>query len=54
MTKPSMSHHFAVLKEADLISSRRAGQQIYYALNATVAQEALAWLWDLVGARRHP
>jgi ArsR family transcriptional regulator len=54
MTKPSMSHHFAVLKEADLISSRRAGQQIYYALNATVAQEALAWLWDLVGTRRHP
>jgi len=53
MTKPSMSHHFAVLKEADLISSRRAGQQIYYALNATVAQEALAWLWDLVGNRRH-
>lgn len=54
MTKPSMSHHFAVLKEADLISSRRAGQQIYYALNATVAQEALTWLWDLVGNRRHP
>jgi len=23
MTKPSMSHHFAVLKEADLITSRR-------------------------------
>jgi ArsR family transcriptional regulator, repressor of sdpIR and other operons len=52
MTKPSMSHHFAVLKEADLISSRRAGQQIYYALNATVAQEALAWLWDLFKDRR--
>ena len=30
MTKPSMSHHFAVLKEADLIESRRDGQQIYY------------------------
>jgi ArsR family transcriptional regulator, arsenate/arsenite/antimonite-responsive transcriptional repressor len=24
MTKPSMSHHFAVLKEADLITSLRA------------------------------
>ena len=54
MTKPSMSHHFTVLKEADLISSRRAGQQIYYALNATVAQEALAWLWDLIRTRRNP
>ena len=29
MTKPSMSHHFAVLKEADLIRSRREGQQIH-------------------------
>jgi ArsR family transcriptional regulator len=29
MTKPSMSHHFAILKEADLIQSRRDGQQIF-------------------------
>ena len=49
MTKPSMSHHFAVLKEADLITSRREGQQIFYALDATVVQEALSWLWDLFG-----
>ena len=49
MTKPSMSHHFAVLKEAELITSRREGQQIFYALDATVVQEALSWLWDLFG-----
>lgn len=30
MTKPSMSHHFSVLKDADLITSRREGQQIIY------------------------
>lgn len=41
MTKPSLSHHFAVLKEADLITSRREGQQIVYGLDATVVQEAL-------------
>ena len=28
MTKPSMSHHFAVLKAADLVTSRREGQTI--------------------------
>jgi DNA-binding transcriptional ArsR family regulator len=49
MTKPSMSHHFAVLKEADLITSRREGQQIWYALNTTVVQDLLAWTMDLVG-----
>jgi len=25
MTKPSMSHHFTVLKDADLLTSRREG-----------------------------
>ena len=48
MTKPSMSHHFAVLKEAELVSSRRDGQQIWYSLNTTVAQDAIAWVMDLV------
>lgn len=49
MTKPSMSHHFAVLKEADLITSRREGQQIWYGLNTTVVQDVLAWFMDLTG-----
>ena len=48
MSKHSMSHHFAVLKEADLISSRRNGQQIWYSLNTTVAQDAISWVMDLV------
>ena len=48
MSKPSMSHHFAVLKEADLIVSRREGQQIWYALNTTVVQDVMAWVMRLV------
>jgi ArsR family transcriptional regulator len=47
MSKPSMSHHFSVLKAADLITSRRQGQQIVYALNTTVMQDVLAIVWDL-------
>jgi DNA-binding transcriptional ArsR family regulator len=47
VSKPSMSHHFAVLREADLISSRRDGQQIYYALNTTVVEDLVAIIWDL-------
>jgi DNA-binding transcriptional ArsR family regulator len=47
VTKPSMSHHFAVLKEADLITSRREGQQIYYSLNTTVVEDLVAIIWDL-------
>src|ERR1700685_4519916 len=48
MTKPSMSHHFAVLKQADLITSRRDGQQIWYSLNTTVVQDLMAWTMDLI------
>jgi DNA-binding transcriptional ArsR family regulator len=48
MTKPSMSHHFAVLKEADLITSRREAQQIWYGLNTTVVEDLMAWAMDLI------
>jgi DNA-binding transcriptional ArsR family regulator len=51
ISKPSMSHHFAVLKAADLIAARRAGQQIYYALNTTVVEDLLAAVWDLFPTR---
>jgi DNA-binding transcriptional ArsR family regulator len=47
MAKPSMSHHFNVLKQADLITSRKEGQQIYYALHTTVMEDLLAMFWDL-------
>jgi len=48
MTKPSMSHHFSVLKDADLIRSRREGQQIWYSLNTTVLQDVFTWALELV------
>ena len=47
MTKPSMSHHFTVLKQAGLIDSRREGQQIIYVLNTTATEDLLAIIWDL-------
>jgi DNA-binding transcriptional ArsR family regulator len=54
MAKPSMSHHFSVLKQADLISARREGQQIYYALNTTVVEDLLAIIWDLFPQKDSP
>jgi ArsR family transcriptional regulator len=47
MTKPTMSHHFSVLKEAGLVTSRREGQTIWYALNTTVLEDVLAWTMDM-------
>jgi DNA-binding transcriptional ArsR family regulator len=53
MTKPTMSHHFSVLKEADLITSRREAQTIWYSLNTTVLQDVLAWAIDLTGGKKN-
>ena len=47
MTKGSMSHHFNVLKAADLVRSERRGQQIVYSLNTTVFEDVAALLLDL-------
>ena len=47
MTKPSMSHHFSVLKQAGLIDSRREGQQIIYVLNTTATEDLMAIIMDL-------
>src|SRR4051794_7062522 len=51
VSKASMSHHFAVLKTADLIRSERRGQQIVYSLNTTVLQDLATLLLDLIPRR---
>jgi DNA-binding transcriptional ArsR family regulator len=47
ITKGSMSHHFNVLKAADLVRCERRGQQIVYSLNTTVFEDVAAMLLDL-------
>ncbi len=47
ITKGSLSHHFNVLKEADLVRRERRGQQIVYSLNTTVFEDVAALLLDL-------
>lgn len=45
---PSMSHHFSVLKGAELIRARREGQQIWYALDTTAFQDLLTVVFALL------
>lgn len=47
ISAPSMSHHFSVLKAADLVRVRRAGQQLFYSLNTTVFQDLLTLIMEL-------
>ncbi|ACL69036.1 autorepressor SdpR family transcription factor [Halothermothrix orenii] len=41
ISKPSISHHLNILKNAGLVEARREGQQIYYSLKMTVFQEVV-------------
>lgn len=50
---PSISHHFNVLKAAELIRGRRDGQQIVYSLNTTVVQDALTLFLDVFAKPGH-
>ena len=48
MSKPSISHHLSMLKQANLVQDVRKGQNILYSLNTTVFQELLGWFYDMV------
>jgi DNA-binding transcriptional ArsR family regulator len=47
MTKPSISHHLAILKNAELVGAERDGQNIIYSLNSSVMQEFLQEMMNL-------
>ena len=40
-SKPTLSAHFAVLREAELVGSEKSGKNVTYWLNASVLEEAL-------------
>lgn len=52
MTKPSISHHLSLLKQAGLVIDIRNGQHIVYSINATVLDEVLQWLFHLSGGEQ--
>lgn len=48
MSKPSVSYHLDLLKQAGLVSARREGQYIFYSLETTVLDESISWFMDLM------
>ena len=47
ISKPSISHHLDLLRQAGLVESVREGQFITYSLNMTVVDDILKWFIQL-------
>lgn len=50
VSKPTMSAHFAVLKEADLIHAEKVGKSVIYHLKLSVLEDALLGFIHSFGA----
>lgn len=48
ITMATLSHHLDILRRANLVSSRRAGRNIFYALNLSVAEEIITEISKLI------
>ena len=44
ISKPSISHHLYMLKQAGLVNANKDGQFIHYSINTTVMDEMLKWM----------
>ncbi|MGL4972246.1 MAG: autorepressor SdpR family transcription factor [Culicoidibacterales bacterium] len=52
MTKPSISHHLKLLKQADLICDEKQGQFVVYSLNTSVVEDAMSWIFALTATHK--
>ena len=52
ISQPAISRHLAVLRQAQLVSAERNGQNVVYALDTTVFQDVVRALMSLVPRRR--
>lgn len=46
-SKPTISHHLDLLRQAGLVVSVKEGQYVYYSLNTTVVDEIIQWMVGL-------
>lgn len=47
MTKPSISNHLNILKQADLVDSEKQGQNVVYSIKTSVIEDMLSTLSNL-------
>jgi ArsR family transcriptional regulator, arsenate/arsenite/antimonite-responsive transcriptional repressor len=48
MSKPSISHHLNLLRQANLVESEKKGQHVIYSLNTSVFEDVVTWFMDFL------
>lgn len=48
ISKPSISHHLNLLKQAGLVLDERRGQNIIYTLHTTVVEDVIGWMFNIL------
>lgn len=54
VSKPTMSAHFAVLREADLVASEKQGKTVIYQIKMSVLEDALLGFASMFGWELKP
>lgn len=49
ISKPSISHHLGILKQADLVRADKVGQNVIYRLNTSVLEDLMALMAGMIG-----
>ena len=52
-SKPTISHHLDLLRQAGLVESVKQGQFIYYSLNTTVMDEIVTWFVQFTDKKKN-
>lgn len=52
ISKPSISHHLDLLKQADVVVAIKEGQFITYSLNSTVFDDMVKWVMDVTQSKK--
>ena len=53
ISKPSISHHLDLLRQAGIVLSIKKGQYIFYSLNTTVFDEMVAWTMHIISSKKN-